>query len=123
MSDEIVIDDRAGKPPRTWDFFLTVFLLLMLVVMTGIFVVSGLAFGVTTLSCADSAQACNGLAISVGAILAILGTPMVAIAGITVSIIWIARRKISSLVAFISVLACAGVFMLGGWLVELAVPA
>lgn len=123
MSEEIVIDDRAGKPPRTWDFFLTVFLLLMLVVMTAIFVVSGLGFGVTTLSCADSAQACNGLAISVGALLAIVGTPIVAIAGITVSVVWIARRRISSLVAFISVLVCAGVFMLGGWLVELAVPA
>lgn len=123
MSEEIIIDDRAGKPPRTWDFFLTVFLLLMLVVMTAIFVVSGLGFGVATLGCADSAQACNDLAISVGALLAIVGTPIVAIAGIVVSVVWIARRKISSLVAVIAVLACAGVFMLGGWLVDLGVPA
>ena len=123
MSEEIVIDDRASTPPRTWDFFLTVFLLLMLVVMTAIFVVSGFGFTVTTLSCADSAQACNDLAISVGALLAIVGTPIVAIAGIVVSVVWIARRKISSLVALIAVLACAGVFMLGGWLVELGVPA
>lgn len=123
MSEEIVIDDRAGKPPRSWDFFLTVLLLLMLLVMTGVFVVAGFGFGVRTIGCADSADACDYDLISLGSLLAVAGTPLVAIAGIVVSVVWIARRKLSFLIPVIAIAVSVLVFLLGSWLLDLAVPA
>lgn len=124
MSDEILVEEtEEGRPPRGWDFFLTIFLLFLLLVMTVVFLVAGLGFGVRTLTCADSAERCNYDVISIGSLIVIIGTPLVALAGIVVSVVWIARRKISFIIPLIAVLASAGLFILGGWLVDLAVPA
>lgn len=122
-ADEIVIDDRAGKPPRTWDFFLTVFLLFLLVVLTVVFLFVGFSFGVRTLGCSNLAGACNDEVITAGSLLVLIGTPLLAIAGIAVSMVWVARRKLSFPVALIAVLASVLVFALGNALVGLAIPA
>ncbi len=63
------------------------------------------------------------LVISVGTLVVMIGTPVVALAGIIVSVVWIARRKRSWLVALIACLLSVGVFFLGTTLVRLAVPA
>ena len=123
MSEEIVIDDRAGKPPRSWDFFLTVLLLLMLLVMTGVFVIAGFGFGVRTIGCGDSAGACDHDLISFGSLLAVAGTPLVAIAGVVVSVVWIARRKLSFLIPVVAIAVSVLVFLAGSWMLDLAVPA
>lgn len=119
MTDEIVID--PSRPPRTWDFFLTVFLLFFLLVITVIFVITGLGYGVRTLGCADSALTCNDTAITVGALLAIVGTPIIAIAGVVLTAVWIARRRLSFIMPLAAIAAATLVFMLGGWLVDGAV--
>ena len=111
-----------GRPPRTWDFFLTIFLLFLLLALTVIFVVLGLGFGVATLTCADSNIECNYDFISFGALLVIIGVPVVALVGIIVSVVWIARRKRSFLVALIACVAAVGVFAVGSTIVDLAVP-
>jgi hypothetical protein len=123
VSEEILIDDRAGQAPRNWDFFLTVLLLIMLLVMTGVFVLAGFGFGVRTIGCADDAGACNSELISLGSLLAVAGTPIIALAAIIVSVIRIARRKLSFLVPIIGIAASVLVFLLGSWLLDLAVPA
>lgn len=123
MSEEIIIDDRAGRPPRSWDFFLTVLLLIMLLVMTAVFVIAGFGFGVRTIGCADSAGACDYDLISVGSLLAVAGTPLIAIAGIVVSVVWIARRKVSFVIPVLAIGLSVLVFLLGSWLLDLAVPA
>ena len=111
-----------GRPPRTWDFFLTIFLLFLLLVLTVLFVVLGFGFGITTLTCADAALSCNYDAISVGALLVIIGVPVVALAGIILSVVWIARRKLSFPMALIANVAAIIVFIAGGTIVDLAVP-
>ncbi|CAN5427385.1 hypothetical protein BH10ACT7_BH10ACT7_07510 [soil metagenome] len=115
-------DTPEGRPPRTWDFFLTIFLLFLLLVLTVIFVVLGLGFGVATLTCADSNIECNYDFISFGALLVIIGVPIVALVGIIISVVWIARRKLSFLVALIACVVAVGVFALGSTIVDLAVP-
>jgi len=121
MPDEIVVEAERSAP-RSWDFFLTVFLLFLLLVLTALFVVLGLGFGVATLGCADSAGACNDTVISVGSLLATVGTSAVALAGIVVAVVFIARRRISFVVPLVACLAVVGLFVLGSWLVRLAVP-
>ncbi len=111
-----------GRPPRGWDFFLTIFLLLLLLILTGVFVIVGFGLGVSTLGCSDSAQTCNSGIIALGTLTVMIGTPLVALAGIVVSVVWIARRKRSWLIALIACLVSVGVFALGAWLVDLAVP-
>lgn len=123
MSNEGFVEyTPEGRPPRTWDFFLTIFLLLLLLILTGVFVILGFGMSVGALACADSA-ACNYLVISVGTLIIMIGTPLVALAGIIVSVVWIARRKRSWLIALIACLVSVGVFALGSYLVDLAVPA
>lgn len=123
MTDEILIEDTEdGKPPRSWDFFLTVLLLFVLLVLAAIFLVLGFGLGVTTLTCADSNEECNYDVISLGSLIVFIGVPVVTLAGIITSVVFIARRKLSFLVALVSVLALVGVFVLGSWLVSLAVP-
>lgn len=122
MPDEIVIEDDTAKPPRSWDFFLTVFLLFLLLVLTGIFLVLGFGLSVASLGCADSGDSCNGLAVSIGTLLATAGTALVALAGIVTSIVFIARRRVSFVVPLVACLAVVGLFTLGSWLVRVAVP-
>ena len=122
MADEIIIEDDEQKPPRSWDFFLTVFLLFLLLVLTGIFLVLGLGLSVSALGCADSADACNGVAFSAGTLLATAGTAVVALAGFVTTIVFIARRRVSFLVPLITCLAVVGLFFVGSWLVRVAVP-
>ncbi len=122
MSEMFVENTPEGRPPRGWDFFLTIFLLLMLVILTGVFVIVGFGLGVTTLACADSPGSCNSSVISLGTLTVMVGTPLVAIAGIVVSVVWIARRKLSYFIPIIALLVSVGVFALGTWLVDLAVP-
>lgn len=119
MTDEIVID--PSRPPRTWDFFLTVFGLFLLLVITVIYVITGLGYGVRTLGCADSPLACNDTAITAGALLAIIGTPIIAVAGAVLTVIWIARRKLSFVMPLAAIAVATLVFMLSGWLVDSAV--
>ena len=122
MADEIVIEAEQNKPPRSWDFFLTVFLLFVLLVLTAIFLFLGLGLSVSALGCADSSQACNGVAISAGTLLATLGTAVVALAGIVTTIVFIARRKLSFVVPLVACLVVVGLFATGSWLVRVAVP-
>ena len=111
-----------GRPPRTWDFFLTIFLIFLLLVLAVIFEVIGLGLTVSTITCSDSALDCNYTFISIGSLITIIGVPLVALAGIVLSIVWIARRKLSFLMPLIASLLVVGVFLLGSWIVDLAVP-
>lgn len=122
MTDEIALEAEELKPPRSWDFFLTIFLLFLLLVITAIFIISGFGMGVTTLTCADSSETCNYDVISAGTLLAIIGTSVVTLAGIVTTIVFIARRKLSFLVPLVTCLVAVGVFLVGSWLVDLAVP-
>ena len=121
--DEMFVENTPeGRPPRTWDFFLTIFLLFLLLVLTVIFVALSLGNGIASLTCADSNLACNYGLISFSSLLVIIGVPVVALAGIVISVVWIARRKLSFVVALIACLIAVGVFALGGYLFDLAVP-
>nr|QMS47951.1 hypothetical protein WG33_0150 [uncultured bacterium] len=122
MTEEIVVDAEERRSPRSWDFFLTVFLILMVLVLTAIFIVLGLGMSVATIACGDSALSCNGLAISIGTLLVIVGTPLVALAGIITSVVFIARRRVSFVVPLVTGIVLVGVYMLGAWLVAQAVP-
>lgn len=113
----------AGRPPRSWDFFLTLFFGLVLVVLTVIFVISALGFGLSTIGCADSSQSCNYDLISFGSLTVIIGVPFVALVGAVLSVVWIARRKISFWIPLVASLFGVGIFMLGSYLVKLAVAA
>ena len=122
MADEIVVEEPERRQPRGWDFFLTVFLLFVLLVLTAIFLFLGLGLSISSLGCADSTEACNDAVISAGTLLATLGTAVVALAGIIVSVVFIARRKVAFVVPLIASVAVVGLFLLGSWLVRLAVP-
>lgn len=122
MAQEIIIESEELKPPRSWDFFLTIFLLFLLLVLTAIFIFLGLGMSVGVLGCADSAGTCNGLAISAGVLLATIGTAVVALAGVVTSIVFIARRRVSFVVPLVACLVVVGLFALGAWLVRVAVP-
>ena len=115
-------DTPEGKPPRTWDFFLTIFLLFLLLVLTAIFLVLGLGLSVASLGCADSTDACNDTVIGAGTLLATFGVAIAALAGIITSIVFIARRRVSFVVPLVACLAVVGFFTLGSWLVRLAIP-
>ena len=131
MADEVSVDfggkefienTPEGRPPRTWDFFLTIFLIFVLLVLAAIFEVLGLGLAVSTITCADSAAECNYTFISIGSLVAIIGIPLVTLAGIVLAIVWIARRKVSFLMPLIASVLVIGLFLLGSWLVDLAVP-
>ena len=120
--EEFVENTPEGRPPRAWDFFLTIFLIFLLLVLSVIFLVLGFGLGVSTIACADSDAVCNYDFISVGTLIVLIGVPLVALAGIVLSIVWIARRKLSFIMPLIASLLVVAVFLLGSWIVDLAVP-
>ena len=124
MADEIIIENTDElKAPRSWDFFLTIFLVFLLLVITVIFVISSLGMTVVTIGCGDSGGQCNSAVMSAGTLVALGGPVLVALAGIITTVVFIARRHRSFLVPLISCIVSVGLFMLGSWLVGLAVPA
>jgi len=128
---EIVEDDytqqyfaettRAGRPPRSWDFFLTLFFAILMLVLTVLFVVLGLGFGFSTIGSADSTVTCNYNLISFGSLVVIVGSPIVALIGLVLTIVWIARRKVTFWIPLLASLIAVAIFMLGSYLVGLAV--
>jgi Family of unknown function (DUF6264) len=122
VTDMFVENTPEGRPPRSWDFFLTIFFIFVLLVLTVIFVFSALGFGVATLTCADSSAECNYEFISYGSLLVLFGVPIVTLAGVVMSVVWIARRKLSFWIPLVACGAAIGVFMLGSFLVSSAVP-
>lgn len=123
MADEIIIENPDElKPPRSWDFFLTVFLLFLLLAITAVFVISALGMSVATIGCGDSGGQCNTTVLSVGTLLALGGPVLIALAGTITTVVFIARRRRSFLVPLLTCVVSVGVFMLGSWLVDLAVP-
>ncbi|MEO8094124.1 MAG: hypothetical protein ABI632_04230 [Pseudolysinimonas sp.] len=122
VGKEFMENTPEGRPPRAWDFFLTIFLIFMLLVLTVIFEVLAIGLAVTTITCADSSVACNYTFISAGSLVAIIGIPVVALTGIVLSIVWIARRKVSFVMPLIASLLVVGLYLLGAWVVDLAVP-
>jgi hypothetical protein len=111
-----------GRPPRTGDFFLTILLGFILLVLAVIFEVLGFGLAVTTITCADSSVACNGAYISAGSLIALVGIPLVTLAGIVLTIVWIARRKRSFYLPLIASVLVVGVFLLASFIVDLGVP-
>ncbi len=122
MNAKTRVPRDPSRPPRSWDFLLTVFLVFLLLVLTGIFVVAGFGMGLTTITCADSSASCNYDLISIGALITIVGTSVVALTAIITSVVLIARRRVSFVVPLVSCLAVIGLFVLGSWLVDVAVP-
>lgn len=123
VGQEFAENTPEGRPPRTWDFFLTIFLIFLLLVLAVIFEVLALGLAVSTITCADSSATCHYDLISAGSLIAIIGIPLVTLVGIVLSIVWIARRKISFLMPLVASLVVAGVYLLGSWVVGLGVPA
>ena len=122
MADEIVVESEERRQPRSWDFFLTVFLILVLLTLTAIILFLGFGLSVAALGCADSSVSCNGVAISVGTLLATVGPALVALAGIITSVVFIARRRVAFVVPLIAGVVVVGLFLLGSWLVGQAIP-
>jgi hypothetical protein len=110
------------KQPRGWDFFLTTFLVFLLLVITGIFVAIGVSFGVATLGCSDAGAGCNTGAISLGSQIAVFGTSVVALGAIITSVVFIARRRVAFWVPALGILLVSGLYLLGAFLVAEAVP-
>jgi hypothetical protein len=116
-------DTPEGRPPRTWDFFLTIFLIFVLLVLAVIFFALGLGLTVSTITCADSSVSCNYDFISAGSLTVLIGVPLVTLAGIVLAIVWIARRKVAFLMPLVASVLVVGVYLLGSWIIDLAVPA
>jgi hypothetical protein len=111
------------QQPRTWDFFLTGLLIVVLLALTGVYIVLGLGLGFGALGCTDSNAACNQTAITIGGALATFGTPVLALATIIVSAVFIAKRRIAFVVPLIGVLVVTGAYLFGAFLVSQAIPA
>ncbi|MEP6481323.1 MAG: hypothetical protein ABJA94_04870 [Rhodoglobus sp.] len=122
VGQEFAENTPEGRPPRAWDFFLTIFFIFILLVLAVLFEVLAAGLAVSTITCADSSIACNYTLISAGSLVALVGIPVVALAGIVLSIVWIARRKVSFVMPVIASALVVGLYLLGSWVVDLAVP-
>lgn len=113
----------AAEPqsPRSWDFLLTTFFILLLLALTAVFIALAVGFGVATLGCLDSGATCNNDVISLGSRLVMFGTPVVAVVAIVVAIVFVWRRRIAFWVPIVGILAITGVYLLGSFLVAQAV--
>src|SRR5690606_15968652 len=107
--------------PRSWDFLLTTFFILLLLAITAIFVVLSIGFGVATLGCLDSGAACNNDVITCGSRLVMFGAPVVALVATVFAIVFVSRRRIAFWVPIAGILAITGVYLLGSFLVSQAV--
>ena len=121
MSDELFGDEKSHSP-RVWDFLLTTALIVVLAILTALFFFLGIGSSAATVSCEDAAGQCNDQMITLGSQLAVIGTPIVALIGVIVSIVRLVRRRIAFWVPIVTIAVGFGLFAASTYLVGEAVP-
>ncbi len=111
----------GGRPVRTWDLVLTIVLL----VLSGGFGLLMLAFAPLLAMASDGCVTgveCNGVQMTIGFWVAVIGPPLVTVVGIVAAIILLARRRVAFWVPLVASVLAFGVLFLGAVIVVGSVP-
>jgi uncharacterized BrkB/YihY/UPF0761 family membrane protein len=109
-------------PPRTWDFLLTVMLIVFMLVLVVVLFFTALSGGIFNAGCSNSAADCNLDLVSIGHQICIWAPAVVAIVAIVASIVRVLRRRIGFWVALLGLALMLGVFFLGRLLIDIGIP-
>lgn len=107
-----------ANAPRTWDFLLTVVLVLIQVLLAVALLVSAFSFGAINTACAG----CDITAVRIGQALCTFGPPLIAVVSIPWAIARVLRRRIGFWVSLLGGVLMVAVFFLGSTLMTMGAP-
>ena len=111
-----------ANAPRTWDFLLTVILVLLQGLLVVVLLISAFSFGAINTGCQGSDTGCDVTAVRLGQALCTFGPPAIALVTIPWSIVRVLRRRIGFWVSLLGGLLMVGVFFLGSTLMTMGAP-
>jgi hypothetical protein len=116
-------ETEPQKSPRTWDFLLTVLLIIITLVLAVALAVSALGLGVITQACSSPTANCNADRVQLGQLICTYVPPALALISIVWSIVRVLRRKIAFIIAVIGLALMSGAFLVGRALLDSGIPA
>lgn len=111
-----------ANAPRTWDFLLTVALVLLQALLLVALLVSAFSFGAINTGCQGNEAGCDVTAVRIGQALCTFGPPLVALVTIPWAIARVLRRRIAFWVSLLGSLLMVAVFFVGSTLMTLGAP-
>ena len=111
-----------ANAPRTWDFLLTVVLILIQVLLAVALLVSAFSFGALSTGCSANPAGCDATAVRIGQALCTFGPPFIAVVSIPWAIARVLRRKIAFWVSLLGGVLMVAVFFAGNTLMTLGAP-
>jgi Family of unknown function (DUF6264) len=119
----IFAEPGAPRPPRTWDFLLTLLLIIVSLVLSVAFAFAAIGFGVTSQACSAAATNCSETRVQIGQLICSFAPPAIALAAIVWSIVRVLRRKIAFVVMLVGLVAMSGAFLIGRLILDSGIPA
>jgi uncharacterized BrkB/YihY/UPF0761 family membrane protein len=119
MSDEA----QSPKPPRTWDFLLTLLLIIITLVLAVAFAISAVGLGVTNQACSAEAANCSETRVQVGQLICTYAPIAIALIVIIWSIIRVLRRKIGFWIVAVGIVLMSAAFLVGRLILDSGIPA
>jgi hypothetical protein len=111
------------KPPKTWDFLVTLLLIFVMVALSAALTISALGSSVTNQACSAAIANCDESRVRLGQLVCTYGPPAIALASIVVSIVRVLRRKVGFAICIIGMAAMTGAFFIGRLILDSGIPA
>ena len=99
--------------PRTWDFLLTLVLLLLQGVLVVVFVLSAIAISTANIGCDELERACDPARVQVGQVISLWVPPVIALVTGVWAIVRVLRRRIGFWVAGLGAILMVLSFLTG----------
>jgi len=117
-----VTDDTARKAPRSWDFLLTLALIVVMFLFLAAFALSSVTLSATSLACADAGGDCADNPVQVGQLISTYAPVAIALVVLVVSIVRLVRRRIAFFVPIIGILLMSVAFAIGTTVRDTGIP-
>ena len=115
-------DDTVRKAPRSWDFLLTLALIVVMFLFVGAFALSSVTLSATSLACADAGGTCSDNRVQLGQLISTYAPVAIAVVVLIVSIVRLVRRRIAFWVPIVGILLMSIAFAIGTTVRDVGIP-
>lgn len=103
---------EPARPPRTWDFVLTLFLVAIMVVLAVAFAITAFGTGMTNGLCQPD-EGCNPQLVQIGQLVSLYAPAPIAFFATIVAIVKLVRRRVAFLAALLGLVLMTAAFAAG----------
>jgi len=117
-----VTETEPRRPPRSWDFILTLVLILVMFLFVGAFALSTLTLSATNLACVDTGETCSDNRVQIGQLISTYAPAAIALIVVIVSVVRLVRRRVAFWVPIVGIVLMSIAFAVGTTIRDIGIP-